>query len=140
MTNYQRPRPHREPPPARPGLGPDSLVGLDPATASARLVAAEERTASIERSAAAQRLAERAEAAAPAPAPERPSAPAQEPESGSSTPPSRPWREGPLVVSTRRREPAPPPEFTPDELSVLARLIATERVHGSGGDDISMRL
>lgn len=129
-SNYRRPRPRPEPPSYVPGLGPDSLVGLDPATANARLVAAEERRTSVERTSTARNLAERVAAAPPpppppaVPEPRRSTPPA--PEGGSGTRPGRPWREGGLAVPTRRAEPDPP-TFTEDDLATLARLLGTER-------------
>lgn len=121
------------PPPVVPGLGPDSLAGLSPAAADARAVAAAEREASADRRAAARRLAERVEAATPpvrrstatgptdapngaqAPRPERGT------DSSADAPARRPWRDAPLVVRTRRADPA---SLTPDDLAALGRLLA----------------
>lgn len=118
-----RPRTSLPEPPPRPGLSPEAVAGLDPAAVSARVAAAEARETEGDRRAVAARLAQRVAAAAPPP-PVAPVAPVS-PESTSApeTPPRKPWRDTPLVVSTRRREPEPP-TLTPDDLATLGRLLA----------------
>lgn len=109
-----------EPPPVVPGLGPDSLAGLTLEAVSARSTAAAERSDAADRRAAARGLADRVSAATPPPRP----TPAPEPTATPVRPTrGKPWRSGPLVVSTRRADPESPPTFDEADAAALLRLL-----------------
>lgn len=138
-SNYRR-RPDRPLPPVVPGLSPESLAGLDAATASARSTAADERRAAGERDSAARRLADRV-AALPARPVLLPSPTTETARSGPTTPPAPKdtpttpnASENPAtgraerVIPLRRKAPEPPPlPLTVGDLAVLDRLLAAER-------------
>lgn len=126
-----RPRSTLPEPPPRPGLSTEAVAGLDPAAISARVLAAEARETESDRRYAAARLAQRVAAATPPPsmAPESTTASSVR-ESAPETPPRKPWRDAPLVVSTRPADPVR--EFTPDDLAALGRLLNHERKRDAG--------
>lgn len=131
-SNYRRPLPPPDPGPVVPGLGPDSVVALDPDALAARRAAAQERQREAEHAARGQGLAERVskareampEVAAPprATKPPRPRPPAQE-----LAPPAEPRPAAPFkgfVMPARRPEPE---GLTAEDLATLVRLVARER-------------